>query len=80
MKFYIYKYSKSSNQYAVVADEASVDNLPVSHDQGEWLRCRVVSDDGKPRVGFNAEKAKAEIQKQGFHLFKTEIAVKEVAD
>ena len=76
MKFYIYKYSKSSNQYAAVADESSVDNLPLTGEQGEWLRCRVVSDDGKPRAGFNAEKAKAEIQKQGFHLFKTESDVK----
>lgn len=72
MQFYIFKYSKSSNQYAVVADENSKDKLPHLHDQGEWYRCRVVSDDGKPRAGFNAETAKAEIKKQGYHLFKTE--------
>lgn len=72
MKFYIFKYSKSKNQYAVVADESAVENVPLPNEQGQWLRCRVVSDNGKPRVGFNAEKAKAEINKRGFHLFKTE--------
>ena len=76
MKFYIYKYSKSSNQYAAVADESSIDNLPLTGDQGEWLRCRVVSDNGKPRAGFNAETAKADIKKQGYHLFKAELSVK----
>ena len=72
MKFYIYKYSKSSNQYAVVSDEASAEMLPLLSNQGEWLRCRVVADDGKPRSGFNAKSAKIDIKQKGFHLFKTE--------
>ena len=46
--------------------------LPLLSNQGEWLRCRVVADDGKPRSGFNAKSAKADIKQKGFHLFKTE--------
>lgn len=67
MKFYIFKCSK--NDVYGVTDQPTPSNLPVAAcASGTWEAFKVVEESGNPRIAFNEQVAKADIEKQGYHL------------
>jgi len=69
MVFYIFKCS-SGGLFGATDDPAGA-KLPASAcDGGEWKLFKAAEESGGSRIAFSETQAKADIEKQGFYLFR----------
>ena len=75
MIFHIFQASDDSGLFAV-SDSGDGVRLPPCPGRGAWVPFKAVPEAGTPRVGFSETAAKADIEKQGYHLLRVGIDTK----
>ena len=66
LRFHVYRASADEDVFLIAAhrDVARLPQCPA----GAWRLFRVLSETGKPRIGFSEADAKHDIARQGYHL------------
>ena len=72
MTFHVFRASTTPSLYAINVTGDPLD-LPPCPDRGNWQLFKRVPESGKPRIGFSEADAKADIEKQGFHLVRVNV-------
>jgi len=73
MTFFIFNCSSNQGSFFGVTDEPTGARLPsTACVKGKWEPFKKIEKSGKPRIAFDETTAKAEIEKQGYYLFRVE--------
>jgi len=67
MMFYVFRASNDHSFFGVT-DKRDTGNLPECPEGGEWEFFKKFPETGQPRIGFSEKDARADIEKQGYHL------------
>lgn len=78
MNFYLFKHTLDKSIVGVTGEPTGA-KLPVLPGNGQWEPFTKFEESGRPRVGFSEEQARADIEKRGYHLARTEIRVSRVS-
>ena len=76
MMFHVFRASNDHSLFGVT-NEQDVEKLPPCPKNGEWQFFKKFPETGHPRIGFSEKDARADIEKQGYHLNCVDIEVGE---
>ncbi len=76
MIFHVFRASNDHCSFAVT-DKSDAEILPECPEGGEWEFFKRFPEAGQPRIGFSEKDARADIEKQGYHLNRITIEVGE---
>ena len=67
MIFHVFRASNDHSSFAVT-DKSDAEILPECPEGGIWKFFKRFPETGQPRIGFTEKDARADIEKQGYHL------------
>ena len=65
--FHVFRASNKHSLFAVT-DKRDIGVRPECPEGGEWEFFKEFPETGRPRIGFSEKDARADIEKQGYHL------------
>ena len=77
--FHIFRAANEGALFAVT-DSQDPSKLPTLPNNGEWIFFKWFTETGQERIGLSETEAKADIEKQGYHLSRVRIEVRERLD
>jgi len=76
MTFHVYRAS-NDHLFFVVTDKRDTGTMPPCPKGGTWEFFKSFPETGHPRIGFSEKEARADIERQGYHLNRVTIELGE---